>query len=210
MVGFGGELQGRLLHRCYNPDIGVVTGFWYLPVLRYRGVVRYQYFGAGNIKSGFVAEGATNKNQRVKHEKSVLHARVPPGQAPQATSPRACHRFHHLYASGRSLSFSSSRDIAPPERATPPTNRLLQRLRASCLPRALAAFDPGHGSRGGALAEVFGECATLAHPTSNEPTTTDSVEPIMAAMDLDAAPGDAAVAFAARLAGRSSVASSYS
>jgi hypothetical protein len=128
-----------------------------------------------------VAEGATNKNQRVKHEKSVLHARVPPGQAPQAASPRACRRFHHLYASGRSLSFSSSRDIAPPERATPPTNRLLQRLRASCLPRAFAAFDPGHGSCGGALAEGFGESATLAlnHPTSNEPITTDSVEPII-------------------------------
>ena len=106
--------------------------------------------------------GATNKNQRVKHEKSVLHARVLPGQAPQAASPQACRRFHHLYASGRSLSFSSSRDIAPPERATPPTNRLLQRLRASCLPRALAAFDPGHGSCGGALAQVFAESATLA------------------------------------------------
>jgi hypothetical protein len=28
-------------------------------------------------------------------------------------------------------------------------------------PRALAAFDPGHGSCGGALAEVFGQSATL-------------------------------------------------
>src|SRR5262249_12388659 len=97
-----------------------------------------------------------------QHEKSVVHVGVPPGQAPQAASPRACRRFHHLYASGRSLSFSSSRDIAPPERATPPTNRLLQRLRASCLARAVAAFDAGHGSRGGAVAEVFGESATLA------------------------------------------------
>src|SRR5262249_47027998 len=79
-----------------------------------------------------------------------------------AASPRACHRFHHLYASGRSLSFSGSRDIAPPERATSPTNRLLQRLRASCLARALAAFDPRHGSCGGAFAEVFGGNAKLA------------------------------------------------
>src|SRR5262249_9306977 len=50
------------------------------------------------------------------------------------------------------------------ERATPPTNplRRCQCLRASFLPRAFAAFDPGHGSCGGALAEGFGESATLA------------------------------------------------
>jgi hypothetical protein len=109
-----------------------------------------------------VAEGATNENEG-HYEKSVIHVRVPPGEVPQAPSPRA-RRFHQLSASGISLSFSSSRDIAPPERATPPTNPLLscQRLRASFLPRASAAFDAGHGSCGGALAQVFGESATLA------------------------------------------------
>src|SRR5262249_51874021 len=67
-----------------------------------------------------------------------------------------------------------------------PTNPFLRcqrRLRASCLPRAFDAFDPGHGSRSGALAQVFAESATLSpgHPTSNEPITTDSIEPTMAA-----------------------------
>ena len=46
------------------------------------------------------------------------------------------------------------------------------------------------------------------HPTSNEPIMTDSVEPIMAAMNHDAALGDGSVAFSARLAGRSTAASS--
>ena len=41
-----------------------------------------------SVNSDFVAEGgATNKNQRVKHEKSVVHGRVPPGRVPQAASP---------------------------------------------------------------------------------------------------------------------------
>jgi hypothetical protein len=26
---------GRLLHRRYNPALGLVTGFWYVPVLWY-------------------------------------------------------------------------------------------------------------------------------------------------------------------------------
>ena len=57
----------------------------------------------------------------------------------------------------------------------------LQRLRASFLPRAFPAFDPGHGSCGGASAEVFGERATLALTAcqANELITTDSVEPII-------------------------------
>jgi hypothetical protein len=50
-------------------------------------------------------------------------------------------------------------------------------LRASFFPRAFA-FDPGNGSCGGALAEVFGEKdVSLDRRTSNEPGTTDSVEP---------------------------------
>jgi len=49
----------------------------------------------------------------------------------------------------------------PAVRATPPYKSLIQRLRAGCLPRAFAAFDQGHGSRGGALAQVFAESATL-------------------------------------------------
>jgi hypothetical protein len=165
------SLEWRLWRRTSTDVCYVAVTILILALLQGFGICQYfgtgsarcQYFGTGNIKERLCGGGgATNKNQRVKHEKSVLHARVPPGQAPPAASPRACHRFHHPYASGRSLSFSSPRDIAPPERATPPTNRLLQRLRASCLPRALAAFDPGHGSCGGALAEVFPQSATLA------------------------------------------------
>jgi hypothetical protein len=72
-------------------------------------------------------------------------------------------------------------DTRPAERATSPTNRFLrcQRLRASFLPRAFAGSYPGHGSCGGALAEVFAESATLDRnrPPSNEPITTDWVEP---------------------------------
>jgi hypothetical protein len=34
-------------------------------------------------------------------------------------SHRACRRFHHLCASGSSLSFSNSRDIAPPDAQLP-------------------------------------------------------------------------------------------
>jgi hypothetical protein len=133
-----------------------------------------KYFGTGSVlasstlvlaftsvNSEFVAEGAPPTRTEGPYEKSLVHVRVPPGREPQAASPRACRRFHRLYASGRSLSFSSSRDIAPAKPATPPTNRLLQRLRARCLPRALAALDPGHGSCGGALAEVFAESGTL-------------------------------------------------
>jgi hypothetical protein len=155
---------------------------------------------------------ATNKNQRVKHEKSVLNVRVPPGQAPPAPSPRGCRRFHHLCASDNSLSLSSAWDTAPLERATPSPDPILrcQRPRASVLPRAFAGFDPGHGSCGGALAEVFAESATLTLtiPQAHEPITTNSGEPTVAAMDHDAAPGDDDVAFPARLAARSSAASS--
>jgi len=97
--------------------------------------------------------------------------------------------------------------------STHPTNPFLcwQRQRARFLPRAFAAFVPGHGSRDGALAQVFAETATLAliTPQANEPIVTDSVEPMTAAMDPDAAPGDGAV-FPARLAARSSAASSCS
>jgi hypothetical protein len=96
---------------------------------------------------------------------------------------------------------------------TSPSNPFLcwQRLRARFLPRAFAAFVPGRGSRGGALTQVFAETATLAliTPQANEPIVTDSVEPMTAAMDPGAAPGDGAV-FAARLAACSSAASSCS
>jgi hypothetical protein len=110
-----------------------------------------------------VAEGRHQQEPEGQHEKGVVHGRVPPGRVPQAPSPRAC-RLHQPCASGSSLSFSSSRDIVPPQRATPPTNPLLA---ASACEQAfsrelLLAFDAGHGSRGGALAEVFAESATLA------------------------------------------------
>jgi hypothetical protein len=148
----------------------------------------------GVLKSDFVAWGAINKNQRVKHEKSVLHGRVPPRQAPQAPSPRACRRFHDLCASG-----------------TPANPHLsCQCLRASFLARAFARIDGGQDSCGGALAEVFDESATLTLSIrqANEPITTDSGEPTIAPMDQDAAPGGDAVACPARLAARSSAASS--
>src|SRR5215471_3719246 len=101
------------------------------------------------------------------------------------------------WASGRHLLFPRSRDIAPPERATPPTNRLIQCLRASCLPRAFAAFDPGHGSCGGALAQGFGESATLAmtiQQAMNRSRPVRSNRP-WPPMDHDAAPRDDEVAF---------------
>ena len=62
----------RLLHRCYNHDVGFVTGLWYV---------------AGTLVLGALGElcggGATNKNPEGQHEKSVVvHVRVPPGQVP--------------------------------------------------------------------------------------------------------------------------------
>jgi hypothetical protein len=53
------------------------------------------------------------------------------------------------------------------------------------------------------LAQVFAETATLALiiPQANEPITTDSIKPMTAAMDHDAAPGDGAV-LPARLSAR--------
>ena len=58
--------------------------------------------------------------------------------------------------------FPARGEIRPAEPATSPTNPFLrcQRLRASFLPRAFAGSYPGHGSCGGALAEVFAESAT--------------------------------------------------
>src|SRR5262249_37685361 len=51
---------GRLLHRCYNQDAGLVTGLWYVPGTLVLGAA----------ESNFVAEGATNKNQRVNMRKA--------------------------------------------------------------------------------------------------------------------------------------------
>jgi hypothetical protein len=111
----------------------------------------------------------------------------------------------------RAVAFSSSRDIAPAKPATPPTNRLLQRLRASCLPRALAAFDPGHGSCGGALAEVFAQSATLAliipqAMNRPRPIRASRSSPRWTTMLHQVTPQ----LFSLRLAGRGSVASSCS
>jgi len=102
---------------------------------------------------------------------------------------------------------SHGRPVRIPYFPTSHTNPFLcwQRLRASFLLRAFAAFDAGRGSSGGALAHRKPD----PHPTSNERITTDSVEPMTAAMDHDAAPGDGAV-FPARLAARGSRASNWS
>src|SRR5262245_55265697 len=56
---------GRLLHRCYSPDIGFVTGLWY-GYCQYQ----YQYFGTGDLRACLWRRGATNKNQRVKMRKA--------------------------------------------------------------------------------------------------------------------------------------------
>ena len=169
----------------------------------YRILVCARYFSTGGAaESNFVAEGATNKNQRVNMRKASIFA---------CRQGRCCRHLRLGRAAVRNVLFSRSRDIRPAERATSRANPFLccQRLRASCLPRALAAFDPGHGSRGGALAEVFGQSATLAMiiPQAMNRSRPIRSNPIMAAMDHDAAPGDGSVAFSTRLAGRSSVAS---
>jgi hypothetical protein len=45
------------------------------------------------LKSDFVAEGGHQREPEGHYEKSIIHVRVPPGEVPQAPSPRAC-RFH--------------------------------------------------------------------------------------------------------------------
>ena len=162
-------------------------------------------FGTGALVLGVqiatLWRGGPNKNQRVKVRKP--------------SSMFACCRGRcrkHLRL-GRAAWVSRGRAVGISYFPTSPTNPFLccQLLRASFLPRAFAAFDPESGSRGGALAQLFAESAIPSpdHPASNEPITTDSVEPMMVAMDHDAAPGDGAV-FPRRLPARSSVASSCS
>jgi hypothetical protein len=75
MVDFLGELLsndvvtvGRLLHRCYNLDLGSVTGLW--------------YFDTRGVKSNFVAWGDHQQEPEGQYEKSVVHVGVPPGQVP--------------------------------------------------------------------------------------------------------------------------------
>ena len=70
----------------------------------------------------------------------------------KASSMLACRqgRCRRHLRLGRAATRNSSYQSPPPAPA-----------RASRLPRAFAAFDPGHGSCGGALAEGFGESATL-------------------------------------------------
>jgi hypothetical protein len=148
-----------------------------------------------------VVAGGANKNQRVKVRKPSSLFACPRGR---------CRRQPRL---GCAAWVSHGRAVGISYFSTSPTNPFLcwQRLRARFLPRAFAAFVPGRSCRDGALAQVLAETATLALiiPQPNEPITTDSVEPMTAAMDRDAAPGDGAV-FPARLTARSSVASSCS
>src|SRR6516225_2688501 len=61
---------GRLLHRCYNQDIGLVTGLWYVPGTLVLGAA----------ESNFVAERGHQQEPEGQYEKSVVHFRVPPGQ----------------------------------------------------------------------------------------------------------------------------------
>src|SRR5262249_510439 len=61
----------RLLHHCYNPKIGFVTGLWYVPVPWYWECQRATLWPGGG----------TNKNQRV-NEKSVVHVGLPPRRGP--------------------------------------------------------------------------------------------------------------------------------
>ena len=139
-----------------------------------------------------VVAGA-NKNQRVKVRKPSSLFACRRGRC-RGHLRLGCAAWVSQWASGRNFLFPTS-----------PTNPFLcwQRQRARFLPRAFAAFVPGHGSRDGALAQVFAETATLAliTPQANEPIMTNSVKPMTAAMDPDAAPGDGAVS-PARLTAR--------
>jgi hypothetical protein len=94
------------------------------------------------------------------------HQQEPEGQLGKASFMLACRQDgcrRHLRL-GRAAVVSHGRAVGLCYFHTCPTNPFLrcQRLRASFLPRAFAAFDPGHGSRGGASAQVFAESATLA------------------------------------------------
>src|SRR6516225_3553414 len=62
--------RGRLLHRCYNQDTGLVTGLWYVPGTLVLGAA----------ESNFVAERGHQQDPEGQYEKSVVHFRVPPGQ----------------------------------------------------------------------------------------------------------------------------------
>ena len=164
----------------------------------------------GAAESNFVAEGATNKNQRVNMRKAssifacrqgrcCRHLRL--GRAALISRGRAA-GIYCFPARGTSGRLNAQLPVPIPSSAASACEQAVSRELLLPLTRdTVLAAVPW-------LRFWRSRDTSPDHPTSNEPIMTDSVEPIMAAMDHDAALGDGSVAFSARLAGHSSAASS--